>query len=194
MRSTILPVTEEEFFARYGPDDRVELVDGVVVPKYGFEGPMSPTGSGHGVIVSNLAFALEAHVRPQRLGRVFTDPSAFVISDEPRRLRCPDVAFVRRDRLPTLISMREALRLAPDLAAEVISLSEPASEVDAKIDEYLECGVRLVWKVDPKRRLVTAYDEDARMTRVRGDDVLTAEGVLPGFALTLAELFQDATA
>lgn len=182
-------VTEDEFLARYGPDDRVELVDGEVIPKYGSEGPMSPTGSGHGKIVGNLLFALELHVRAGRLGSMFTDPAAFVISEQPRRIRCPDVAFVRVDRLPEEIAMTAMLRLAPDLVAEVISPSEPALAADAKIDEYLECGVRLVWKVDPKRRLVTAYTPDGATSRAAADGSLVGGDVLPGFSLPLRELF-----
>ena len=84
-------VTEEEFLARYGPDDRVELVDGVVVPKYGAEGPLSPTGGAHGRIVSDLTFALETYARTHGAGEVFTDPTAFGLSEHPRRMRCPDV-------------------------------------------------------------------------------------------------------
>lgn len=34
MTTAIALVTEEEFAARYGPDDRVELVDGEVVPGF----------------------------------------------------------------------------------------------------------------------------------------------------------------
>ena len=106
-------VTEEEFWARYGSKDRVELVDGEVIPKYGDEGPLSPTSGAHGRIVRNLLFALESHVRSRGRGEVYTDPTAFVISEQPRRIRCPDVAYVAAGRLPEEVAMSGPFRLAP---------------------------------------------------------------------------------
>ena len=189
METTTGYVTEEEFLARYGPKDRVELVDGEVIPKYGAEGPLSPTSGAHGRIVRNLLFALESYVRSRGRGEVYTDPTAFVISEQPRRIRCPDVACVEAGRLPDETAMGPLFRLAPDLAAEVIAPSEPALAVDAKVDLYLECGVRLVWKVDPKRRLVTAYTPDGATSPTTEDGTLTGRDVLPDFALPLRELF-----
>lgn len=193
MTTAIAPVTEEEFAARYGPDDRVELVDGEVVPKYGVEGPLSPTSGGHGVIVSDLLFALETHVRPRQLGRVFTDPATFVISEVPKRIRCPDVAFVRADRLPAVFRMQGFIRLAPDLAAEVLSPSDPKKNVERKIAHYLEAGVRLVWRIDPRRRDVTAYTPDGAITRLTESDALDGADAVPGFTMPLAELFAGIT-
>ncbi len=189
MTTAIAPVTEEEYASRYGPKDRVELVDGEVVPKYGVEGPLSPTSGGHGAIVSDLLFALETHVRPRRLRRVFTDPSTFVISEVPKRIRCPDVAFVRADRLPALFRMDGFIRLAPDLAGEVLSPSEPKKNVERKIAHYLEAGVRLVWRIDPRPRDVTVYTPDGAVVRLLESDVLDGGDVLPGFTLPVAELF-----
>jgi Uma2 family endonuclease len=40
-------------------------------------------------------------------------------------------------------------RIAPDLAAEVMSPNDLAYEVDRKVKEYLAAGVRLVWVINP---------------------------------------------
>jgi len=188
MTTAIAPVTEEEFAARYGPDDRVELVDGEVVPKYGDEGPLSPVGGRHSVVVSDLLFALESHVRAKRLGRAFTEPATFVISERPKRIRCPDVAFVQRARLPDHVP-DGYFRLAPDLVAEVISPSEPRVYTERKIRHYLEAGVRLVWRIDPRRRDVTVYTPDGADARLTEADVLDGTDVVPGFAMPVVELF-----
>lgn len=182
-------VTEEEFLARYGPDDRVELVDGEVVPKYGDDGPMSPTSTAHGRVVMKLVLRLGAHVEAHALGEIFADPACFVISDVPRRLRCPDVAFVRVGRLPETVHVDGIVRVAPDLAAEVVSRSEPASQLEEKVEQYLAAGVGLVWTIDPRRRSATVYTPDAVVTRLRESDALDGSDVVPGFRLPLAELF-----
>jgi len=191
--TTLTPVTEEQFTARYGPKDRVELVDGEVVPKYGVEGPLSPTSGGHGVIVMDLVLALGAYARAKRFGRVFTDPATFVISEVPKRIRCPDVAFVRADRLPAAFRLVGFLRLAPDLAAEVLSPTDPKKNVERKIQHYLEAGVRLVWRIDPRRRDVTVYTPDGGVTRLTESDALDGGDVVPGFTMPIAELFAGIT-
>lgn len=45
--------------------------------------------------------------------------------------------------------------LVPDLVVGVISSSDKYTEVAAKVDKYLEDGVRMVWIADPKRRTMT---------------------------------------
>ena len=63
-------------------------------------------------------------------------------------LRVPDAAFVRADRL-TELDEDGFLHLAPDLVVEVISPSDRMEVVLAKVDLWLDAGVRLVWLVDP---------------------------------------------
>lgn len=195
METQVGYVTEEEFWARYGETrHRVELVDGEVIPKYGVDGPLSPTSTGHGVIVMNLLVSLTMHVRGRNLGRVFTDPAAFVISEVPKRIRCPDVAFVRADRLPAEFRMGEMLRLAPEFVVEVISPSEPLRSVEKKRTEYLASGVLLLWQVDARDRSVVAYEPDGTSRAYIGNDVLPGGDVVPGYELPVTELFAGVAA
>ncbi|GJG85792.1 hypothetical protein tb265_09730 [Gemmatimonadetes bacterium T265] len=194
MTTAIAPVTEEEFFARYGPKDRVELVDGEVVPKYGADGPLSPTSNAHGRIVVKLVLRLGVYVERHALGEIYTDPACFIISEQPKRIRCPDVAFLSSARAPAVIHPGEFLRLAPDLAAEVISPSEPRAYTDRKIQHYLDAGVRLVWRIDMRRRDVTAYAPDGTTTHLAESDTLDGGDVVPGFAISVAELFAGVAA
>jgi len=46
---------------------------------------------------------------------------------------------------------------APDLAVEVLSPDDRASEVNDKVQQWLGAGCRAVWVVDPKTRSVTVY-------------------------------------
>ena len=194
MTTAIAPVTEEEFFARYGPKDRVELVDGEVVPKYGVDGPLSRTSNAHGRIVMKLVLRLGFYVEANALGELYTDPACFIISEVPKRIRCPDVSFVRSGRAPAVIAPGTFLRLAPDLAAEVISPSEPRAYTERKIQQYLEAGVHLVWLIDMRRRDVYVYTPDSAVTHLRESDVLDGGDVVPGFSVSIAELFAGVAA
>jgi len=61
--------------------------------------------------------------------------------------------------------------------------------VRAKVQAYLRHGVQLLWIVEPRRQQVTVHrpEQPPRVLNV-GED-LDAQDVLPGFRLSLAELF-----
>ena len=73
-------------------------------------------------------------------------------------VRIPDVSFFSWDRLPGGEMPEEPIPLlVPDLAVEVISKSNTRKEMDDKLQEYFEKGVRLVWYVRPRLRVVDVY-------------------------------------
>ncbi len=55
---------------------------------------------------------------------------------------------------------------------------------------YLNAGAQLVWSVDPEKLTVTVYRADGQRFEVSGDDELNGYAVLPGFKLSLSELFK----
>jgi Uma2 family endonuclease len=58
-----------------------------------------------------------------------------------------------------------------------------------KLKEYFEKGVRLVWYVRPKIRVVDVYTAADRFTRLTASLRLDGGDVLPGFSVSVAELF-----
>jgi len=82
------------------------------------------------------------------------------------------------------------LRIAPDLAAEVVSPHDSFNEVDQKVEDFLEAGVRLVWVISPETQSVQVYRPGVQATRrLHGDDELDGEDVLSGFRCKVSELF-----
>jgi Uma2 family endonuclease len=82
------------------------------------------------------------------------------------------------------------LRIAPDLAAEVVSPHDSHSEVDHKVADYLEAGVHLVWVINPQTQSVHVYRPGAPdASRLSADDELDGEDVLPGFRCKVSDLF-----
>jgi Uma2 family endonuclease len=111
--------------------------------------------------------------------------------ERPNLVRKPDGCFHRIDRLdPTLASTQGHLTVAPDLVVEVISPHDRAYRVSEKLGEWQDAGVPLVWLVYPNRRAVLAYHIDTGVREFRRNDTLTADPVLPGFAVPVAELFR----
>jgi Uma2 family endonuclease len=175
-------MTAEELFDL--PDDgmRHELVEGELRT-------MPPAGFEHGDVAMELAFHVTAFVRQHRLGTVLAAETGFVLRRDPDTVRAPDVAFVRADRVPPRDDRRRFAELAPDLVVEVTSPSDRAAEVNSKVALWLDAGVRLVWVVDPESGIVVAHQPAGVAHLFRGDDVLDGGDVLPGFSLSLRDLF-----
>lgn len=177
-------MTADELFDL--PDDgmRHELVRGELRT-------MPPGGGEHGDESSVFDGSLGMYVRAQKLGRVYTNETGFILMTDPDTVRAPDVAFLRRERLPEGRSPRGYIRGAPDLAVEVISPNDRYTDVAEKIAEWLEHGVRMVVVVDPRRKTVDVH-RPGQATRTLGlDDVLDGDDVVPGWSLAVRDLFDQ---
>ena len=80
----------------------------------------------------------------------------------------------------------------PELAVEIISLTNRADEVAEKLEEYYKAGVRLVWVVYPGQSKVYAYTSTTDVRVLAPGDELDGGDVLPGLRLPLRELFEKA--
>lgn len=181
------PMTADELLRL--PDDgwRYELVDGVLVR-------MPSPGFRHGRLVARLASALLIYVTANVLGDVVTD-AGFVLSraGHPDTVLGPDVAFVRAEHVPTpdTLADEKHLRVAPDLAVEIVSPDQYHPELMDKAKIYLASGVRLVWIVWPETRTVDVWrpGTDAPMQTLGIGDALDGLEVVPGFSYPLSQLF-----
>jgi Uma2 family endonuclease len=159
------------------PDKRTELVRGALVVR-------EPAGYRHGEVAARLAKLLMDHVDRHQLGTVLAAETGFKLASNPDTVRAPDIAFIRRDRIPDPPPTGFAA-LAPDLVVEVLSPDDRPGEVLAKVGDWLTAGCALVWVVDPVRRLAQVYRADGRETTLAAGDVLDGEAVLPGFRCPL---------
>jgi Uma2 family endonuclease len=173
------PITAEELFDM-GDIGRCELIDGEIVR-------MSPSGAEHGRVAMNLGAILRQHVKAHGLGKVFAAETGFKLA--PRRVRAPDVAFVRAERLTQGIPAK-FFDGAPDLAVEVVSPSDSWPDVEAKVEDWLARGARSCWVVDPKARRVVVYRPDGRAARL-DDKAVVTDDTLPGLSLPVAEIFDS---
>jgi Uma2 family endonuclease len=142
--------TVAEFEATCG-DDRVELIDEEIVE-------IVPSSGGSSSLAMTIGYLLGMHVRPRKLGRIYGADAGFVLFPDRETVRVPDVAFVRAERMPEGEGRWHVPRLAPDLAVEVLSPTDRARDVRAKVAMCHEAGVPLVWVVDPQAQTVTVLE------------------------------------
>jgi len=79
-------------------------------------------------------------------------------------------------------------RSCPPPPALAGSPSDRPGETLAKIGDWLEAGARLVWVIDPERRLARIYRPDGSQTTITDEAILDGEEVLPGFSCPLATI------
>jgi Uma2 family endonuclease len=162
-------------------EDRLyELVDGILVEK--------TVGLQESYVAMKIGTLLNIFVEPRGLGMVTGADGTIQL--DINLVRIPDVAFFSLERLPGGEVPEEPIPLlVPDLAVEVISGSNTRKEMDEKLKEYFEKGVRLVWYVRPRSRVVDVYTAPDHFTRLTASMRLDGGDVLPGFSVQVGELF-----
>ena len=174
-------VSAEELFQM--PDlGRCELVRGDLIR-------MTPAGFKHGLIVINISSLLDNFVKSHNLGKITGAETGFHIQRDPDTVRAPDVAFIRMDRLPEE-PPQGYFDGPPDLAVEVLSPNDRASEVQKKIRDWLNAGCCAVWIVDPETKSVTIYKSTHDIAVLNAADMLTDEQLLPGISALVSEIFE----
>ena len=167
MASRTLVSVEEYLRTSYRPD--CDYVDGEIVERNLGE-----------LDHSDLQSEISAYFRSRRkkLG-VF----AYVeqrVQVSPTRFRIPDVCVLVGDR-PT----EQVFRTPPFIAIEILSRDDRISQMQERIDDYLNFGVRYVWLIDPRTR--RAWIHTTAGSHESQDGILRTED--PAIELPLPEIF-----
>jgi len=160
-----------------------ELIDGILVEKTmgWYESLLAA------YIVQKLGNFLDTH----KLGKALTTDATLQILYN--QMRMPDACFISWKRFPGGTLPREPMpRLVPDLAIEVLSPSNTPGEMQRKRRDYFAAGVELVWQIDPETQTAQVFTSETNVTDIAADGVLDGAHVLPGFQLSLGELFEKA--
>lgn len=163
---------------------RYEMIDGQWV-----EMPLMSAYAS--LIAFQLTSALNQFALP-RVGRAAVEVLIHLAIPEDRNRR-PDGIFVSYKTWPKDVAVPEtdnAWSVTPDLIIEVVSPSDFAEEVLEKIDEYFRAGVKTIWVVYPRLRLVHIYESWSQIKVLTYSDTLDGGEVAPGFRFPLPELFQ----
>jgi len=177
-------LSAEEFARLPNPDDgsKEELVQGEVVT-------LPPGGFLHGYVQGQVGFVLDAYCQAHSFGHV-TLGSGVITETDPDSVRGPDVAVWSYARLPADQVPEMYATIAPDLCAEVRCPGSLKEKMVPKVREYLACGTRMVWVIDPAERTVTVYTKPGEGTVFWDDATLFGGEVLPGFTYPVAEFFE----
>ena len=169
----------EQFLALPENCDRYfELIHGEIVEKV-------PTEE-HGLIAANICGFLWQYTRQSGFGRAVIAVRVRM-PDDDYNSRQPDLAFFADTTRP--IVKRGPVPQMPDLVIEVKSPDDTYTSMRERAHYYLMHGAKLVWLIYPEKRLVEVYRQGADSDILTGDDTLQGDDVLPGFVLSVHEIF-----
>lgn len=174
--------TAEDLLALADDENRYELVRGELIM-------MTPASTRHGKFAARLVRALGSYAEEHELGEVYTAEPGFELEAEPPTVRAPDVAFVRRERIPPEGEPDGFWAIAPDLVIEIISPSETAQAIHDKVADYLRAGTQLLWLIYPASQTAMEYLPSMDARRLTVEDNLNGGDVVPGFRYPLRRLF-----
>ncbi len=179
-----LHVTNEQFnrLAQANPDLRLELTpDGELIV-------MPPTFAISGERNSDLTGQVWAWNRRTKLGKVFDSSTGYDWTGIASGRFSPDVSWIENSRLVG-IDLEQYLTIVPDFAIELRSTSDRLSELQAKMREYLRCGVRLGWLINPQDKQVEIYRLGKAVEVLDNAISIGGEDVLPEFVLDLTTVW-----
>jgi Uma2 family endonuclease len=177
-------MTAEELWAL--PDDgmRHELVEGEMRT-------MPPTGAEHGGYETDVSYNLKHALRGRGVGRVAGGEVGFRLRRSPDTVRGADVAFVRAERLPGGVLPKGYFEGAPDLAVEIVSPGDTATEVEEKVRDWLRHGAGAVWVIYPSGPGLVAHRPDGSARHHGLEDEVDGGEAVPGFRMRLADLLRS---
>lgn len=175
-------LTIDEFLKLPEEKPYLELEDGVVVQKAWANprhGRLQPVFAGH---VSDFA-------RPRHLALTFLE----LQTNFGGNILTPDIAVYRWSRVPRDADGRlvDDIPGAPDIAAEIASPEQSTNALVRRCLWYVENGVHVAPLIDPDDDSVIVFRPDTSPRALRGADRIDLDDVLPGFELTVQELFDS---
>jgi Uma2 family endonuclease len=177
----VIHMTDEQFYqlCQANPDVKFERnAEGDLLI-------MSPTGGETGSYNAEISADFVIWNRQTQLGKVFDSSTCFKLPKGSNR--SPDVAWIALERWNQLDreQQRKFPSIAPDFVLELLSPTDALEKTQAKMQEYMDSGVKLGWLIDRDSYYVEIYRTNQPIEVLRKPEQLSGEDVLTGFTLKM---------
>ena len=172
-----------ELLSRDNPDIRLET------NCHGHLVALPPTVGVTGIRNGELSFQIGQWNKQSQLGKVFGSSAGFKLSNGS--VRSPDVSWVSLAKWDSLTKTqrRTFAPIDPDFVIELMSPTDSLDEIRNKMREYICCGVKLGWLINPDGRQVEIYRLGKDPETVDNPQTLSGEDVMPNLIVNLSEIF-----
>lgn len=150
---------------------------------------LPPPGKLHGFVCGNVAGLLRTYGFEVGRGYVCTNDSGVIVEENPDTVRGLDVTFYVDDE--TADDMTRGYATTPPLlAVEVLSPHDRIGPTMRRVTQLIQRGVKIVWLVDLEAREVDVCRDSLSVQSFDEAATLTAEDLLPGLKIAVADLFR----
>ncbi len=150
---------------------------------------MPPTGYESSEENVELVLQLGIWAKKDGTGKVTESNGAYILPNGATK--APDAAWIKKERLEQFSAeeRKKFLPIAPDFVVELRSESDSLIDQQAKMEEWIENGVRLAWLIDTKTKRVHIYRLNSDVEVLDDPSKVSAEDILPGFELDVTEIW-----
>ena len=161
-----------------------EIVEGNLIEK--------PTSALASHVNVQLLVRLGMYVYENELGHCYDGTVGYHCFPSSRHtVRKPDHSFVARGRLQNEESPEGNMEIAPDLVIETVAPCERYNDIEDKVADYRNAGVRLIWILSPTSHTIMIRRLDGTCSEVDKSGQLDGEDVVPGFTCNVRDIFSD---
>ena len=152
---------------------------------------MSPTGSESGRKNSKLLIRIGIWNEQEKLGELFDSSTGFKLSNGATR--SPDVSWIKIERWQAIPKdqRRKFAPIDPDFVVELASPTDDLDELRNKMQEYMNCGVRLGWLICPDQKQVEIYRQGEAIEVLDNPSELSEKVIMPGLRVDLSDIFTN---
>lgn len=182
---TTTTMTTEELFAL--PDDGIErdLVRGELR-----EYPITKRNRQHSRVMVAVGHILLSWVIHKNVGgEVAAGEAGVRLRRDPETTVGIDAAYFSAKSLAGMPANQPWYDGPPELAVEILSPSDTHENVVDKINLYLDCGVAVVWILDPDFQTLTVYRPHTAPLMLRVHETLDGHPELPGLSVPVRDFF-----
>jgi Uma2 family endonuclease len=145
-------------------------------------------GSFESYLAMRMGYLIQVFLDTVNLGIVLGADGMLRLA--PGLVRIPDVSFISWERLPEgKVPESPIWGLVPDLAIEIISPGNTQREMERKLHDFFDAGVRRVWYAYPSSREINDYSAVDRCETFGESQTLETSEVLPGFRMDVRAFF-----
>ena len=146
---------------------------------------LSPTGFETGKNNADLLVQFGIWNRQYKLGIVCDSSTGFILPNGA--IRSPDVSWIAKERVAKFSKEEKAkfLPITPDFALELMSPSDRLQDIQAKMQEYKDNGVKLGWLINPQQQQVEIFQIAQPIKVIDRPSTLLGEEVLPDLIIEL---------
>lgn len=150
---------------------------------------MPPAGSETGLRNSRLAVRFGTWAEADGTGLAFDSSAGFTLPNGA--IRSPDAAWIKQERWNALTKEQRTgfASICPDFVVELRSPTDRLSDLQDKMQEYIDNGAHLGWLIDPIDKRVYVYRPGQPIEMLDNPATLNGDPTLPGFVLSMRELW-----